>query len=98
MMSTYRRHHCTHTHRTHHATAKCIWRNAEWIKGEGPYAVLAYCSVLTITLHATEQSANDAINEIGETGCGEKCEGEHSLTEFAPLGQMRPATHGQATP
>jgi hypothetical protein len=97
-MTTHRRHNCTRNHRTYKAAAKCIWRKAEWITGEGPYAVLAYCSVLTITLHATIESADEALYVIGDTGCGGKCRRDHTIRILAPLDQMRPATSGQATP
>jgi hypothetical protein len=39
----YRWHGCTRQHRTYAALAKCTWRNAIWISGEGAYALVGFC-------------------------------------------------------
>lgn len=52
----YRYHYCTKKHRSFSTAAKCLWPKAHWITGEGSYALLARCNVLTVTLHqATRQ-------------------------------------------
>src|SRR5919198_1244890 len=56
-LTVYRRHYCGAKHRTYRTLAQCIWKRAEWIDGEGPYAVLAKCRKLTVTLHETVEGA-----------------------------------------
>lgn len=55
------------------AKAVRLWPRAEWICGRGPYALLAHCSVLTVTLHQTMDSALNAKRTIDSTGCGHAC-------------------------
>jgi hypothetical protein len=83
MITTYRRHHCTRRHRKFETVAKCVWPNAEWIDGDGPYAVLAYCRVLTITLHHDLTSAEQSLQTINESACGGRCSGSHRIVRLA---------------
>ncbi|PWU52813.1 hypothetical protein DLJ47_17835 [Micromonospora sp. S4605] len=82
-MKTYRRHYCQRQHRTHHTTAKCLWPRAVWITGEGPYATLAWCRVLSVMLHPTEAEALAAKHLIDSTGCGGRCNRRHELILIA---------------
>lgn len=81
-MKVYRRHYCERRHRTYRAAANCIWPRAEWINGEGPFALLAWCSVLTVTLHKTLESAEDDLRLIDGHGCGHACRNEHEIVEL----------------
>jgi hypothetical protein len=81
-MKVYRRHYCDRTHRTYRTLAKCIWRRAEWIAGDGPYATLAHCRVLTVELHTTEAAARQALARIDEWGCGGRCYRDHDLVRL----------------
>lgn len=74
-MKTYRRHNCTRSHRDVRTLAKCMFRRAAWITGSGPYALLAWCDVLTVTLHATPEDAQPFLDQIDDTGCGHACTG-----------------------
>lgn len=75
----YRRHNCIRQHRTFRTFARCIWPRAVWIAGNGPYAVVAYCGVTTITLHADPDAAQEALATIDATGCGGRCSRHHKL-------------------
>ena len=75
----YRRHNCTRRHRTYSAFARCNWPRAAWITGEGPFAVVAYCRVTTITLHTTMDGACSALDLIDAGGCGGRCTRHHKL-------------------
>jgi hypothetical protein len=78
----YRQHNCTSRHRTYRKTAECIWRRAEWITGEGPYACLAHCRVLTVQLYKSAEAAEAAKVTIDDTACGGMCRGEHEIIEI----------------
>ena len=73
---------CGKRHRKHSAVARCIWPRAEWIEGEGPYAVLAHCRVLTITLPADKDAAGVSKQLIDQTGCGGRCSKNHEIVEI----------------
>ncbi len=77
----YRQHNCTKNHRTYRTTAQCIWKRAEWVTGEGPYAVLAHCRVLTLTLHDTAEKAEASKAVIDSTACGGMCSGRHEVVQ-----------------
>lgn len=82
-MKTYRRHYCSRTHHTYNALAKCIWKKAEWIFGEGEYASLAHCGVLTIELHPTLEAAEKEKAAIDSTACGGRCYRNHEIVHLA---------------
>jgi hypothetical protein len=75
----YRRHNCSRNHRTHLAAAKCIWKRATWILGNGPHAIVARCrpGVTTVTLHHNPETALEALDAIDYLGCGGVCCGRH---------------------
>lgn len=62
-----------HKHRTANAHARCLYRYAEWVAGEGRWATLAGCGVLTIVLHRTKEEALAALAAIDTYGCGHRC-------------------------
>lgn len=74
---------CGKRHRKLTTVARCIWPRAEWIDGEGAYALLAHCRVLTISLHADEQAAVVSKRQIDRTGCGGRCSGDHEIVQIA---------------
>jgi hypothetical protein len=78
-VKVYRRHCCERSHRTYRTLAKCIWRRAAWIAGEGPFALLAWCRALTVTLHATHDDALEAKRTIDLSACGGRCTGRHEI-------------------
>jgi hypothetical protein len=64
------------------AEARRRWPGAEWIYGEGPFALLAHCEILTITLHDTRAKAEEAKRAIDETFCGHTCNKQHEIVEI----------------
>ena len=70
----YRRHNCSSNHWLYRRMARCIWRRAVWISGEGPYACVANCGRGTsVTLHETCESAQASKRQIDWLGCGGFC-------------------------
>ena len=56
---------------------------AEWVTGEGRYALLEPCRVLTIQLHPSRHEALMARTLIDENGCGDNCGGVHNIVDMA---------------
>lgn len=83
-LKVYRNHYCERQHRSYRALAGCIWKRSRpaWITGEGPFALLAWCRVLTITLHPTEAAARQAKARIDATGCGGFCSNRHEIVRI----------------
>lgn len=67
---------------TYLARAKAWWPNAEWVIGKGRWATLAYCSELTVMLHATKEDAEKSLGFIGRIGCGHRCYRDHYLVDM----------------
>lgn len=60
--------------------AKRRWgRKAEWITGDGQFALLAHCRVLTVTLHQTMAQAEESKRFIDRMGCGGLCTNNHEI-------------------
>ena len=51
------------------------WRDAEWISGDGPWASVSWCNVLTVMLFNTSEEAEAAKNNIDSNQCGHLCFG-----------------------
>ena len=95
-MKTYRRHRCERNHRAYYTAAKCIWRKAHWITGDGPYACLSWCPSgpwpvsLTVTLWQTEEQARAAKKLIDDEACSGRCVNNHELVRLVPPSEMEP--------
>src|SRR5688572_7354114 len=81
-MKTYSRHNCSSAHRTYKKFAECAIRRVEWVEGEGPIALIAWCRVPTVTLHETMESAESAKRSIDETACGGFCVRNHEIVRL----------------
>lgn len=55
------------------------WPSAEWIDVEGPYALVAHCRVITVTLWATHEEAEKAKAIIDWSACGGACHRAHEI-------------------
>jgi hypothetical protein len=64
---------CGRRHRTYSTLARCRWSRAEWVRGDGRWALLAHCDVLTVALHPTLEGAEKERAQIDRTGCGHAC-------------------------
>lgn len=91
-MKTYRLHHCQARHRTFRTLAKCIWPRAAWISGNGRYALLARCRVLTVSLWTDPAEAEASKRVIDASACGGLCRhaAGHEIVQLAD-----PAMAGQ---
>lgn len=56
--------------------AKKLWPRAEWIAGEGRYALVAPCRVTTVTLYQSLDEATLEKERIDIMGCGGVCNPE----------------------
>ena len=84
---------------------RCALPHAEWIAGDGPYALIAWCGTPTVTLHQTEAAAQAAKDLLDDIGCGGALragarheEGRNRGDEGEPADTWRlvPAVHGFA--
>lgn len=65
--------------KTYLQRAKRKWRHAEWISGNGRFALLAHCKVLTVKLYQTYTEAVEAKKFIDQSGCGGGCYKYHEI-------------------
>lgn len=72
-------HHCGRTHRGFQSLAECTWPDAAYITGDGPYALVAHCDMLTVALYETAIEAGRARQRLKAVGCGRTCERRHQL-------------------
>jgi hypothetical protein len=56
---------------------------AEWVSGEGRFALLEHCRTLTIQLYESQWSALVVRNQINDAECGEGCLGLHEVIDLA---------------
>lgn len=62
--------------------AESKWgRRARWINGDGPYALLAWCKTLTVTLYDSLEEAEKKKNNIDQIGCGGECSRKHEIVD-----------------
>jgi hypothetical protein len=98
-MKVYSRHYCRRRHRSYRTAAACIWKRAAWIAGDGPYASVSYCGVLTVALYPTADEALAAKRFIDRLACGHRCRREsgHEVVHLLDPSQMD-ATSATAAP
>ena len=58
-------------------------RKAVWINGNGQYALLAWCNVLTVTLWPTMAEAENRKAFIDRTACGSHCTCNHEIVDLS---------------
>ncbi len=89
-LKVYRNHNCAAKHRTYPAMAACVWPRAAWVTGDGPYALLAHCGTLKVTLWPTGAQAQEHRTRIDRAGCGAHCDpAGHEIVEL----QLPQAAH-----
>ena len=68
-----------------------LGRRAAWIDGMGRFAVVAHCSVLTVTLWSELEDAQRALSNLDTTiGCGSVCHRDHELIRLSERVLERP--------
>ena len=66
--------------------ANNLWgKRAEWVSGEGQFALLAPCRVLTVTLWETRDEAEKEKTLINQIACSGQC--TPSLHEIVDLNE-----------
>lgn len=78
-MKRYQLHNCAALHRNSRTFMTCAIPRAAWVRGTGPYAVIAWCRVPTVTLWDSPLEALDALLLLDRTGCGGMCSKRHDL-------------------
>jgi hypothetical protein len=78
-MKVYRQHRCTKMHRTERTFMECAIPRAAWVKGEGSFALIAWCRVPTVWLFSTVEEAEAHQRGIDRSGCGGMCNREHEI-------------------
>lgn len=69
--------------KTWHTEAQRRWgKEAEWITGNGQFALLAWCKVLTVTLWSTTAEAEENKKFIDEMACGGGCTRNHEIVDL----------------
>jgi predicted GIY-YIG superfamily endonuclease len=68
--------------RSWHSRASALWPDAEWIAGNNRYALVAYCRVTTVTLHASLGAAEIDKAHIDRTACGGFCGRDHHIFDL----------------
>lgn len=58
-------------------------KKAAWIQGDGQFALLAWCRVLTVTLWVTRAEAEEQKKFIDEYACGGLCKGDHEIIDMS---------------
>jgi hypothetical protein len=81
-VKVYRRPNCARRYRSYSTLAKCVWPRAAWIAGQGPFAVVAWCDVLTVTLHQDHAAALEAKRITDASACGGRCTGRHEIVRL----------------
>lgn len=74
---------CYSIYRPYSEAAKSVWPDAEWISGQGRFAVLSHCRArLTVSLHPTAEAAEEALRMIDRTACGGFCCRDHEIVKL----------------
>jgi hypothetical protein len=79
----YTQHRCSHRHRMERTFLTCAFPRAAWVSGRGPFAVMAWCGPLTVTLWPTMADAKGAMTQIDTYACGHLCVGRHEIVRVA---------------
>jgi hypothetical protein len=75
-------HRCRKSHRTNRRLASCVRREAAWIIGTGPFALVARCGGVTVTLWKSMEAATESREFIDRLGCGHACHGDHEIIQL----------------
>lgn len=65
--------------------AKRIWKPVEWVHGDGPVALVAFCNVTTVTLWNDADDADASRSFIDRFGCGGRCYRDHAIVDLSAV-------------
>jgi hypothetical protein len=72
-------HGCGRTHHGYQSLAECTFPDAAYVTGDGPYALVARCDMLSVALYETEAEVRRRRKRLETTGCGRACEHRHEV-------------------
>lgn len=81
-MTTYRAHRCRRRHKLYRAMARCIWKRAWIITGEGPFVMRCCGPNPDLWLFETEVSAVYAGKLFDRCRCGPYCKPPHQIAQL----------------
>ncbi len=75
---------CPVKHQTYNVAARCQWPRHCWVSGEGEWAVLAWCRVLSVSLWPSLEDTQSALAEISlpKSVCGGRCHNKHEIVHL----------------
>src|SRR5689334_14327070 len=65
-----------------HEQASRRWRGASWIVGDGPFAVVAHCRTVSVSLEETLEAARKQKQLIDTSACGGQCCKDHEIVDL----------------
>lgn len=87
-------HGCARTHHGYQSLAECTWPDAAYVVGDGPYALVAHCQMLTVALYETLAEARRRIRRLDADRCAKTCVGDHELVALpAPRAHSTDHSH-----
>jgi hypothetical protein len=72
-------HNCPRTHKTFLSFARCVWPEARFLPGNGPYATVRGCGGVTVLLHPTLERAEHALQHMHPHPTDGRCDSGHVL-------------------
>jgi hypothetical protein len=95
-LKVYRRHNCDAQHRNTRTFMRCAIPRAAWVVGDGPYALIAWCRVPTVSLWHDKVDALEHLHHMSQPGgaCGGRCNRRHEVVYVnhgLPLARPTPA-------
>ena len=59
--------------------AKKLFKEAEWIEGDGRFALVSRCRGVTVSLWESLEAATNKKSFIDKIACGGACVGDHEI-------------------
>lgn len=81
-------HGCGRTHHCWQSLAECTWPEAAFVTGEGPFALVARCGMVSVALYATAAEARRRWKRMDTVGCGRGCVHHHDVVHLDQVGSL----------
>jgi len=81
-------HGCGRTHHCWQAVAECTWPDAAFVTGDGPFALVARCDMVSIALYETAHEVQRRWKRMDTIGCGRRCEHRHEVVVLDQLAEV----------
>jgi hypothetical protein len=75
-------HGCGRTHHCWQSLAECRWPEAAFVTGDGPFALVARCDMVSVALYETAHEAARRWKRMDTVGCGRGCDHRHEVVEL----------------